>query len=86
MNDLINGLFELSGGILLTLNCFRLYHDKVVKGVNVWVTVFFAAWGYWNLYYYPSLNQWMSFTGTLLIVAANTVWAAMALYYARRKY
>jgi len=85
MIDLINGAFELSGGILLTINCFKLHIDKEVRGVNIYTTAFFALWGYWNLYYYPSLNQWCSFVGTLLIVAANTVWVGMAIYYTRRQ-
>jgi uncharacterized membrane protein YfcA len=84
MNDFINCVFEFGGGILLIVNCFRLYKDKEIKGVSISVTAFFMAWGYWNLYYYPSLNQWWSFIGGILIVAANTVWVGMAIYYARR--
>ena len=44
--DLVNGLFELLGGVLIAVNCMRLYRDKVVRGVNVWVTVFFTSWGF----------------------------------------
>jgi uncharacterized membrane protein YfcA len=85
MNDIINGIFELGGGILLILNCFKLYKDKVVKGVSISVCAFFTVWGYWNLYYYPCLNQWVSFAGGILIVAANSVWVAMAIIYSRKE-
>lgn len=79
--DLINGLYESVGGLLLAKNCYHLYKDKKVRGVSVFTTGFFASWGYWNLYYYPHLNQWLSFVGGLLIVFFNTLWVLMALYY-----
>ena len=81
--DTINGLFEFCGSIVLWLNVLQTYRDKGYRGVTVWSTFFFSAWGYWNLYYYPSLNQWLSFVGGCAIVAANTVWLALMLYYGR---
>jgi len=85
MNDLINGIFEIFGGVFLMLNCFKLYKDKRVQGVSISVTVFFTAWGFWNLFYYPSLDQWASFFGGVLLVAANSVWVSMAIYYGIKK-
>jgi hypothetical protein len=79
--DLVNGAFECLGGVLLFKNCWRLYQDKMVRGVYVPVTVFFMAWGFWNLFYYPHLDQWVSFTGGLVIVSANFLWVTMACYY-----
>lgn len=85
VSDLINGAYEAFGGVMIILNVLRLVKDKSVKGVNVWTTVFFTSWGYWNAFwYYPHLHQWLSFTGGLVIVAANTVWVSLAVYYARR--
>lgn len=83
--DAINGTYEMCGGLFLFSNCYRLFKDKEIKGVSIISTAFFCSWGYWNLYYYPSLNQWMSFTGGLLIVTANTLWVALAIYYKRKK-
>lgn len=83
--DLINGLFEASGGILLTINCLRLYRDKHIAGVSVVPTAFFMCWGYWNLYFYPSYNAWLSFAGGLLVTLANTVWVGQMIYYARKR-
>ena len=82
--DGINGLFESLGGILILLNCRQLYKDKQVKGVRVLTFSFFTAWGFWNLYYYPSLNQWLSFSGGVLIVIGNTLWVCMAVYYTKK--
>lgn len=81
--DMINGLFELFGGILLWKNVSKLYHDKQLRGVFWFPTAFFGLWGYWNLYYYPSLNQWASFSGGMVIVSANTAWVILALVYRR---
>ncbi len=81
--DAINGCFELLGGALLLRNCWTLYQHKQVKGVSVPVTAFFALWGVWNLYYYPHLEQWLSFAGGCVIVSANMLWVVMAIWYAR---
>jgi hypothetical protein len=83
--DLINGLFECFGGLLLCRNCVQLYRDKMIRGVTWPVTLFFAAWGFWNCFYYPHLDQWLSFSGGLVIVSANTVWVTMAIFYTRRE-
>ena len=82
--DAANGIFELVGGLMIWLNVARLYRDKRVAGVSVPVTAFFFCWGLWNLFYYPHLGQWLSFSGGLFIVAANAVWVAMAVRYERR--
>jgi len=84
--DLINGTFELLGGYALWRNVRQLYQDKEHRGVTTGATAFFMSWGYWNLYYYPHLDQWWSFVGDLNIVAANTVWLVLMIYYARRKH
>lgn len=82
--DFVNGLFELFAGILSWANIKALYRDKEVKGVNLYVSLFFLAWSYWNCFYYPSLGQWLSFVGGLAILVANTIWFVLAMYYQRR--
>ena len=81
--DLINGLFEFFGSLVLWMNVRQLYLDKKVRGVTWSATAFFMTWGYWNLYYYPHLGQWCSFAGGVSIVVANTVWLGQMLYYGR---
>ena len=83
--DLINGVFELSGAFFLFLNVLQIYKDKELKGYNWRATVFFTSWGFWNLYYYPHLDQWMSFFGGAAIVTVNTIWLGQIAYYAKRK-
>ncbi len=83
-NDLINGLFELSGALLLSLNVRRLLKDKQLKGVSWLPTLFFTSWGIWNLHYYPSLDQWFSFLGGCAIVSVNTIWLFLLFYYRQK--
>jgi len=52
--DIINGSFELFGGILYLLNIKALYISKKVEGISLLPTVFFTSWGLWNLFYYPA--------------------------------
>lgn len=77
--DIINGCFEAFGGVCIWLNVKAILRDRQIKGVQWHVTAFFFAWGIWNLWYYPSLHQWMSFVGGLLIVAGNCAWLVLAL-------
>ena len=81
LKDIINGVFEAGGGIMNWLNVMAIYKDKKVRGINIWAWLLFTLWGYWNLYYYPSLNQWISFCGGLVIVMANSVWIILAIKY-----
>lgn len=79
--DLFNGLFEFCGSLMLWRNVYQLYKDKMVRGVHWGPTGFFFSWGLWNLFYYPNLHQWWSFTGGLSIVIANGVWFYQMLKY-----
>ena len=82
--DVVNGLFEFGGSLVLWLNVRQIYRDKGYQGVTSLATLFFMAWGYWNLYYYPSLGQWASFFGGISIVAANTAWFGLMMRYGRK--
>ena len=81
IQDLVNGLFELIGSVLIWINVYKLYQDKIVKGIYWPVTFFWGIWGFWNLYYYPFLEQWLSFVGGLIMAIGNTAWVIMAYYY-----
>lgn len=83
--DLINALFESISGIALWNNVRILFRDKKIKGVSVLTTIFFTLWGYWNLFYYPHLNQILSFLGGLLVVSANTTWVILAIRYRKKR-
>jgi hypothetical protein len=83
--DIINGTFEMCGGLFILNHCLALYKDKMVKGVSIISTIFFMSWGIWNLYFYPHLEQMWSFYGGLIIMTTNFIWICMMIYYKYRK-
>jgi hypothetical protein len=82
--DLVNGLFELIGALSIYGHVRRLRRDREVRGVYWPSVAFFTAWGAWNLFYYPSLGQWFSFTGGFAIATMNTWWVYLLLKYRSR--
>lgn len=79
--DLINGSFEALAGAMVLNHCRVLYAEKMVRGVSVLSSCFFTLWGMWNLYYYPVLNQPLSFYGGMVVVAANALYVGMMVHY-----
>lgn len=83
--DAVNGGFEVGGGFFMLNHCRVLHAHKSVRGVSMLSSLFFLTWGVWNLYYYPALNQPVSFYGALFITAASSIYIAMMLHYRRRE-
>ena len=79
--DLINAIFEFGGGCLIWLSVRQLFKDKKLKGVHWAPIIFFWLWGVWNLYFYPSLDQWWSLAGGVWIMVANGVWMGQIMWY-----
>jgi hypothetical protein len=83
--DAVNGVYEFMGAPFILMSILKLHRDKRVRGVS-WIHVaFFSSWGYWNLFYYPHLNQWCSFFGGVCLVLANTFWLGQIIYYIYRE-
>lgn len=82
--DLVNGSFEGIGALVLLLNIRRLLRDKMVRGVHWAPVAFWTLWGYWNVFYYPSLGQSFSFVAGLAVAAVNTVQLALLVKYWKR--
>lgn len=82
--DMVNGAFEAAAGFAVLNHCFALYRDKEARGLSVASVAFFAAWGVWNLFYYPHLDQFWSFAGGVFITLANAIYVAMLMHYLRR--
>lgn len=80
-SDIINGFYEFMGAPFILMSIIQLFKDKKVRGIS-WIHVaFFSSWGYWNLYYYPHLGQWVSFCGGICLVLTNTFWLIQMIYY-----
>lgn len=78
--DLINGSLELIGCLSILNHVRALWKSKQAHGISVISTMFFFGWGLWNLFYYPHLDQWLSFAGGIAITIANCIWIASILY------
>jgi hypothetical protein len=83
--DFINGAFELVGSCFVWKNVFATIKDKGYAGLYLPSIIFFWAWGLWNIAYYPSLNQWLSFGGGLFVTLANTTWIALMIHYGKKE-
>lgn len=83
--DLINAAFEGVGGFVILLNVRRILKDRLVRGTDWRVMAFFWSWGLWNLYYYPALDQMLSFYAGIGIVLANAWYLYLMLYYTKYK-
>lgn len=80
--DLTNALFELAGAALVWVNVRQILRDQAVRGIFWPAQALFAAWGWWNVYYYgPHLGQWLSWGAGIVMVLANTVWVILAIRY-----
>ena len=77
--DAINGCLEFLAGFMILNHCRVVLRERVVAGVSIVSTIFFSAWGIWNLWYYPHLGQMLSFYGGLLIVIANCLWVGLMI-------
>lgn len=79
--DLINCTFECLGGLAVLASCYRTYKSKSADGVSLITIGFFTSWGFWNLYYYPSLGQVVSGVAAIGVCAANSLWWSLAWRY-----
>ena len=82
--DLINAAFEGYGAYCAFQNVLAIRRDKKISGIRWQSVAFFAAWGYWNLIYYPALGQWFSVAAGAMLALFNTIWVAHAIYYRRK--
>lgn len=83
--DTINALFEFTGAFFIIGHIAALLKDKSVAGVWWPAVLFFTMWGVWNLWYYPSLDQWLSFVAGALLATCNAVYVALLVYYSRKR-
>ena len=80
-SDFINATFEALGGLAVALSALRCYQDKQVKGIHWGTVLFFTTWGYWNVYYYPSVKQTWSGMFAYGVAAVNTIWLGLLWRY-----
>ena len=81
--DLINAGFEVGSALVSVINVMALWKARRISGVHWAPTLFFTAWGLWNLFFYPHLGQWASLAGAVGIVGVNATWLAMVWWFSR---
>jgi len=79
--DFINSIFEGGSGLIMLFNIRRLLKDKVVHGFDWRTMIFFTSIAFWNLFYYPYLDQWFSFIAGISLVVTNTIYLYLIIYY-----
>jgi len=79
--DIVNASFEFFGAGFQAINVYQILKDKAVKGVHWLSVLFFSLWGWWNIYYYPQLDQFYSMLGAIALVLVNTIWLGLMWKY-----
>lgn len=79
--DLINASFEFLGAFAVIANIKAIRRDKQAKGFSILPVIFFVVWGFWNVFYYPSLGQYASAVGGLFIASCNSYYLYLVLKY-----
>lgn len=79
--DHINAGFEWFAALVLILNVIQIRKDKRVSGVSIWPAAVFAAWGFFNIFFYSHLNQSLSAIAAVFVALANVTWLGHVFYY-----
>jgi len=81
--DLINAAFEYGGTVAVVPSIAAILRDKRVHGLSALTPMFFASWGWWNLFYYPHLHQPMSAIGAVFLAGANSLYLFLVVKYGK---
>ena len=79
--DLINSFFKYGSGFFIIPTIMALYNTQNADGVSYIHVGFFSVWGLWNLYYFYQLDQKLSALANVFLIAMNTTWLFMLIYY-----
>ncbi|MBL4774469.1 MAG: hypothetical protein JKY87_00210 [Mariprofundus sp.] len=79
--DKINALFEFCGFLAVLPSIVAAHKSKQIVGVSLVTPLFFAAWGYWNILFYPHLDQVWSAYAAVLLAVANSYWLVLVWKY-----
>lgn len=83
--DFIMGLIQLVSAGFMGISVWQLYKAKLVRGISAITVSFWVAWGFWDLYYFPSLGQWWAFAGAVAVTLINMLYVYLIVTYNRRE-
>src|SRR5690606_8925069 len=78
--DLVNGSFECVGAVAAWMNVYVYLKHRALKGVFWPNTLFYSAWGLWNLIYYSALSQPISFYAGIALTSGSGLWVLLVAY------
>jgi len=81
MMDMINAAFEFGGFLAVVPSIMAVLRDKRVRGVSLLTPLFFTAWGFWNIIYYPHLDQIWSAWAAVLLSVTNALYLTLLFHY-----
>lgn len=84
--DLANAGFELFGSLFVLNHARVLHKDKMVRGVSVLSSLFFLAWGTFNIFYYSHLNQPFSWYAGICMTITHVIYVSMLCFYRRKEF
>ncbi len=79
--DVVNSVMVLTAGGFIAVSVWKLYKDKLVRGVSPIHVGFFSAYGLWHIFFFSSLDQWWSVVGGIVAATMNTIWLTQIIYY-----
>ncbi len=85
LSDITMGLIQVISAGFLSKSVWMLYQAKIVRGVSAVTVAFWVAWGLWDLYYFPSLNQWWAFSGGVIVTLMNALYVGLIVRYNYRE-
>lgn len=81
--DTINSLLVFGYIIFGFINIKSVMRDKVIKGISIYFVYFIVIVSTWNMYYYYSLEQYISMILAIILCIINIIWSSLILYYKR---
>jgi len=82
--DVVNACFEFCGALAILPSIAAIRRDRAVAGMSVITPIFFAAWGWWNLAYYPHLHQLWSAGAAVSTALLNSIYVGYVMRTKRR--
>jgi len=78
---MINAAFEFGGFLAIIPSIMAVLRDKRVYGVSLLTPLFFTSGGFWNIIYYPHLDQIWSAWAAVLLSVTNAVYLVLLFHY-----
>lgn len=79
--DITQACWELGSACFGLLNIRAILRARKIDGVHWAPTLFFAAWGVYNLWFYDALNLPAAWWAGMAITAVNSLWLGLVFYF-----